>query len=93
MSIGKSSTGALEGMMDVIFCPAGPGPAPPLNGSKYWGCTSQWNLLDYPAVVLPVTTFDSTVDQWPKDWTALNEQDQYNRDLCRLINEGGAIAS
>ena len=40
--------------VDVILCPAGPGAAPKLNSAKYWGYTSTWNLLDYPAVVFPV---------------------------------------
>jgi amidase len=42
---------------DVLLCPVGPGAAPPLNGARYWGYTSQWNLLDYPAVVFPVRVF------------------------------------
>nr|AGN92219.1 LolN [Epichloe coenophiala] len=42
-----------SGQVDVILCPAGPGAAPKLNTSRYWGYTAQWNLLDYPAVVFP----------------------------------------
>lgn len=41
--------------VDVILCPVGPGAAPPLNHARYWPYTSQWNLLDYPALVFPVT--------------------------------------
>lgn len=74
-------------MVDAILCPAGPGPASPFDSSRYWAYTSQWNLLDYPAIVFPVTKFDSAVDYWPKAWTALNEQDQYNYNLCTHINE------
>lgn len=40
--------------VDVILCPVGPGAAPPLNCSRYWCYTSQWNLLDQPALVFPV---------------------------------------
>jgi hypothetical protein len=47
-------SGAPTGMVDVILCPVGPGAAPPLNCARYWGYTSQWNLLDYPALVFPV---------------------------------------
>ncbi|KAL8654945.1 MAG: hypothetical protein Q9210_001188 [Variospora velana] len=68
-------------VVDVILCPAAPGPAPPLNCTKYWGYTSQWNLLDYPALVFPVTTFDSIVDKWPKDYVPMNEDDRYNFEL------------
>ena len=48
--------------MDVILCPAAPTPAPPHNTSRYWGYASIWNLLDYPAVVFPVTKADPTRD-------------------------------
>jgi amidase len=42
--------------VDVILCPTGPGAAPPLNCARYWGYTAQWNLLDYPALIFPVST-------------------------------------
>lgn len=42
-------------MVDVILCPVGPGAAPPVDNAKYWGYTSQWNLLDYPSLVFPVS--------------------------------------
>ncbi|KAL8899962.1 MAG: hypothetical protein Q9207_005923 [Kuettlingeria erythrocarpa] len=71
-----------QNAVDVILCPATPGPAPWLNGSKYWGYTSQWNLLDYPALVFPVTKFDSVLDQWPGNYKPRNDQDRYNFNLC-----------
>lgn len=43
------------GAVDVILCPVGPGAAPPLDNAKYWGYTSQWNLLDYPSLSFPVS--------------------------------------
>ncbi|OCF36007.1 hypothetical protein I317_00529 [Kwoniella heveanensis CBS 569] len=39
--------------VDVILCPATPGPAPKLGTSKYWNYTSFWNLVDYPCGVFP----------------------------------------
>ncbi|GFZ47577.1 Putative amidase C550.07 [Saitozyma sp. JCM 24511] len=39
--------------IDVVLCPAGPGPAPLHGTSKYWGYTSLFNLLDWPAAVFP----------------------------------------
>ncbi|KAI1634092.1 acetamidase [Biscogniauxia mediterranea] len=39
--------------VDAILCPVGPGAAPKLETSRYWGYTAQWNLLDYPAIVFP----------------------------------------
>ena len=70
-------------MVDVILCPAGPGPAPRLDCSKYWSYTSQWNLLDYPALVFPAAKVDAAVDRWPRDYEPMNEQDEYNRNMCK----------
>lgn len=48
MAMGQNKdTGALEGMMGFILCMGGPGIATFHNTAKYWGYTSQWNLLDY----------------------------------------------
>jgi Asp-tRNA(Asn)/Glu-tRNA(Gln) amidotransferase A subunit family amidase len=52
---GKDEFGAPTGVVDVILSPTGPGPATPLNCARYWGYTSQWNLLDYPGLVFPVS--------------------------------------
>ena len=81
---GKSESGELEGMVDVILCPVGPGAAPLLDNSKYWGYTSQWNLLDYPALVFPVSKVDSRVDLVEEAYKAMNEQDEFNHRLCTI---------
>lgn len=80
--------------VDVILCPAGPGAAPPLNHAKYWGYTAQWNLLDYPAFVFPVTQVTPELDvdriengtgngqeKEKKTYTPLNAQDEWNHKL------------
>ena len=67
--------------VDIIICPAGPGPAPPHGCSKYYGYTSQWNLLDYPALVFPVTKVDLTLDVKEEGYVAMNDQDRYIHDL------------
>ncbi|KAL1970451.1 hypothetical protein VTN77DRAFT_4095 [Rasamsonia byssochlamydoides] len=69
------------GMVDVILCPVGPGAAPPLNQAKYWGYTSQWNLLDYPAAVFPVTQVKPDVDHIEADYKPRNEKDEFNYKL------------
>ena len=79
---GMSETGALEGMVDVILCPVGPGAAPLLDNSKYWGYTSQWNLLDYPALVFPVSKVDSKIDVREEGYKPMNEKDEFNYSLC-----------
>ncbi|EXJ81452.1 hypothetical protein A1O3_07744 [Capronia epimyces CBS 606.96] len=69
--------------VDVILCPVGPGAAPPLENARYWGYTSQWNLLDYPALVFPVTQVNPAAkDLEPEsDYTPLNAQDERNHKL------------
>ena len=49
---------------DVILSPTGPGAAPPLNSSKYWQYTAQWNLLDYPSLVFPVGFVAAFAEIW-----------------------------
>lgn len=73
-------TGEIPGMVDVILCPVGPGPAPLLETARYWGYTAQWNILDYPAVVFPVTKV-GLQDVVEKDYVPRNEKDKYNYEL------------
>jgi amidase len=68
----------LDGMVDVILCPVGPGPAPLLNHAKYWGYTAVWNLLDYPALIFPVTVVDPAVDVVEEGYQPMNEKDRIN---------------
>ncbi|KAF7956133.1 hypothetical protein EAE96_005053 [Botrytis aclada] len=77
----KGATGELEGMVDVILSPVGPGSAPNLDTSKWWGYTSQWNLLDYPALVFPVDKVDVEKDSTAETYTPRNDKDKYNWDL------------
>ncbi|KAF5103377.1 hypothetical protein D0Z03_000226 [Geotrichum reessii] len=64
--------------IDFLIAPAGPGAAQPHGTTRYWGYTSQWNLLDYPGVVFPVTTVDTEKDVpfSAADYTPLNETDK-----------------
>lgn len=78
-----SPNGELEGMVDVILCPVGPGAAPPIGQARYWGYTAQWNLLDYPAAIFPVTKVDPNVDVADADYKARNEKDEFNHRLCK----------
>jgi len=83
---GQNETGDLEGMVDVILCPVGPGVAPAHNTSKYWGYTSQWNLLDYPAVVFPVSKVDKEKDALPGTFTPMTDVDEEHWNLCETIS-------
>ncbi|KAF7588619.1 hypothetical protein BBP40_005457 [Aspergillus hancockii] len=63
--------------MDVILCPAYPTPAPVIDTSRYWGYTSIWNLLDYPAIVFPVTRVDPVRDAKDAAYEPRNEFDRW----------------
>lgn len=75
--------GQPEGAIDVLLCPSGPGAAPPLEKSRYWAYTSQWNVLDYPSVVFPVTKAMPEVDVYERDYQPWNEQDRHILDLYK----------
>lgn len=71
-------------MVDVILCPPTPGVAPKLDTARYWGYTSQWNLLDYPAVVFPTGEHVSVEEDGDvPEYTPRGEKDKYNWDLWR----------
>jgi amidase len=81
---GRSEDGELEGMVDAILCPVGPGVAPLHGTSKYWGYTSLWNLLDYPAVSFPVAKVEKEKDGAEEGFSPLTELDEENFKLCEL---------
>ncbi|KAI4204767.1 MAG: hypothetical protein LQ348_001242 [Seirophora lacunosa] len=89
---GTGPHGEPEGTVDVILAPVGPGAAPPLDQSKYWGYTSQWNLLDYPALVFPVSKVDPEVDK-EEGYEPMNEEDAFNHHLYEPEKYRGAPIS
>ena len=82
---GRNAMGDLEGMVDVILCPVGPGVAPAHDTAKYWGYTSQWNLLDYPAVVFPVSKVEKEKDAKSLAFKPMTDLDEENWKLCRYL--------
>ena len=66
---------------DVLLCPPNFGAATPHDQSKYWGYTSQWNLLDWPGAVFPVTTVDPAKDPKDVNYTPKNEKDKFCYEL------------
>jgi len=76
-------TGELDGLVDVILCPVGPGVAPIHNTAKYWYYTSQWNLLNYPAVVFPVDKVDPQRDRKEDGYKPMTSLDRDNWKLCK----------
>jgi amidase len=59
----------------------GPGVAPKHDTAKYWGYTSQWNMLDYP--VFPVGYVDKNRDGMPNQLQPLSGKDEENWALCK----------
>ncbi len=87
----RGQNGEPEGMVDVILCPVGPGAAPKIDTSKWWGYTSQWNLLDYPALVFPVDRVDSEKDGEKVEYEPRNEKDKFNWDLWEQHGGGAGL--
>jgi amidase len=82
-----TARGKAEGReADIILCPPSFGAATPHDQSKYWGYTSQWNLLDYPGAVFPVTTVDAAKDPKDTSYTPKNPKDQFCYDLYNPEN-------
>jgi len=73
--------GEPEGMVDVILSPVGPGVAPKIDRAKWWGYTSQWNLLNYPALVFPVDRIDIAKDGVTESHSLRNDTDKENWEL------------
>jgi amidase len=67
--------------VDAVLCPVGPSVAPKHGTAKYWGYTSQWNLLDYPAAVFPVCKVDKDKDFAQGDFESMNGKDEENWGL------------
>lgn len=77
-----------EKMVDVILCPVGPGVAPVLDTARYWNYTSQWNLLDYPALVFPTgLACDPMLDKVEEGYRPRNEKDEENYKKCELTTK------
>ncbi|KIV82844.1 hypothetical protein PV11_04917 [Exophiala sideris] len=73
-----TQTGKEDGQeVDVILCPPNFGAATPHEQSRYWGYTSNWNLLDYPGAVFPVTTVHPEKDKKDESYTPKNAEDKF----------------
>ncbi|KAF8221180.1 amidase [Tricholoma matsutake] len=49
--------------VDAIICPVAPFTAPPHGKNRNTQYTTVWNVLDYPAVVIPVSKVDPNLDK------------------------------
>lgn len=78
-------------MVDVILCPATAQAAPKLDTARYWGYTAQWNLLDYPAVVFPVSRVSEAADGAKAEYKPRNEKDKENWELWDKYGAKGYV--
>ncbi|KAM4056607.1 amidase [Hirsutella rhossiliensis] len=66
--------------MDVLICPVSSVNSTPHDVKPWWGYGSQWNLLDYPAGVLPAGKVLES-DAYPDGYQSANELDKENMEL------------
>lgn len=52
----RSRTGTGRSV-DAVLSPVAPTLAPPHDSTRWWGYTSYWNLMDFPAAVFPLGRF------------------------------------
>ncbi|KAF5517585.1 putative amidase [Colletotrichum aenigma] len=67
--------------IDAILCPVGPGCAPRHDQAKDWCYTSQWNLLEYPAISFPVSHVDQNLDLADESYIPSNPDDAFDHRL------------
>lgn len=70
--------------MDVLICPVSSVNGTPHDVKPWWGYGSQWNLLDYPAGVLPAGQVLEG-DAYPDGYQSANELDRENMELCKFV--------
>lgn len=71
--------------VDVILLPSGPGPAPVLGTSKYWSYTSFYNLVDFPAGVLPTGEYVEESDVKDEAREYMSKDDEQIAAECKCI--------
>jgi amidase len=59
-----------------------------VKSHQYVGYSSIWNLLDYPALAMPVTTADRQKDRPDDEWKnhrPRNKGDEFNHQQCTFF--------
>ncbi|KAF4441026.1 hypothetical protein FACUT_3055 [Fusarium acutatum] len=71
--------------IDALICPPAPGVGYPHDFNTYWGYTSLFNLIDYPAAILPIPGLkvSSEQDSPDVDYVPLdtNPYDKLNHEI------------
>jgi amidase len=79
-TVEKTSTGR---PVDALICPLAPFPAARPKTFTYYGYSTFVNLLDYTAVVVPVTNVDKGADGVDKGYEPLDEVDRSVFESCK----------
>lgn len=74
--------------IDAVICPVAPFPAARPEQYHYYGYTVWVNVLDYTAVVIPVTTVDKEVDKTDSSFEPANETDRAVHESCECFSAG-----
>ncbi|GME80284.1 unnamed protein product [Ambrosiozyma monospora] len=80
-------------VIDAFILPIAPYPAAPHDKSGWVGYTTAFNILDWPAGVLPVTFADKNVDVIEKDYKPRNLVDQQIYDNYDPVQTDGCPVS
>ncbi|KIN08369.1 hypothetical protein OIDMADRAFT_37551 [Oidiodendron maius Zn] len=72
--------------VDAVICMLSPMAALQLDSWMFIGCTPWVNVLDYSAIVIPVTKVDKDIDKFDEAYQPVNEDDRktwesYNPDI------------
>ena len=91
----KMKTG--ERTLDVIICPPAPHPVAPVDRWNSANYTSMFNILDYPAGIIPVRSFtEADLQGEVPDSKPLNGWDKINRglwtDVDRKVYLGSSLS-
>jgi Asp-tRNA(Asn)/Glu-tRNA(Gln) amidotransferase A subunit family amidase len=77
--------------IDAFICPVAPHPVPEIDRWNGVGYTSSFNLLDYPAGVVPVRMFNENDARGELTGEKpIGGWDKINRELCKSVWEGSS---
>ncbi|KAL8713136.1 MAG: hypothetical protein Q9220_002657 [cf. Caloplaca sp. 1 TL-2023] len=74
-------------LVDAVLMPVAPHAAVIPGKFYHTAYTQIVNLLDYSAVVIPVTTADKTTDNFDHAYQPLNEVDRKNWEACKCLHD------
>lgn len=89
----RTASSAGSSHIDVLICPAAPHPVAPIDGWNTVNYTSAWNLLDYPAGIVPVRAMLDQDLRGELDAKPLNGWDKVNQELWTKTDRNVYVGS